>query len=138
MQLQFLWIHLMLFMHLLNPQNGEIILIMWAYYNNNQILNQPMNEETVFHHHSKRNQFLIPSTFFCYYYYCTFSCFFLFFFFNGCFFSSKHIKIMFKVVKLILNIDIEGKVCPHHTVQLYKMEQKPILYDVNMPLKVSG
>ena len=101
---------------------------MRTYYNNNQHLNQPMNEETVFHHHSKRNQFLILSTFFCYYYCCTFSCFF----FKWLFFPSKHIKIMFKVFKLILNINIEGKVCSHHTVQFCETEQKPIRYDVNM------
>ena len=61
-----------------------------------------MNEETVFHHHSKRNQLLILSTLFCYYYCCTFSCFF----FKWLFFPSKQIKIMFKVFKLILNINI--------------------------------
>ena len=38
------------------------------------------------------------------------------FFSDGCFFPSKHIKIMFKVSKLILNINIDGKVCSHHTV----------------------
>ena len=103
---------------------------MRTYYNNNQHLNQPMNEETVFHHHSKRNQFLILSTFFCYYYCCTFSCIF----FRWLFFPSKHIKVMFKVFKLILNINIEGKVCSHHTVQFCETEQKPIGYDVNMAL----
>ena len=78
----------------------------------------------------KWNQFLILSTFFCYYYCCTFSCFF----FKWLFFPSKHIKIMFKVFKLILNINIERKVCSHHTVQFCETEQKPIRYDVNMVL----
>ena len=99
----------MLFMHLQSSENGEIILIMRTYYNPNQKLNQPMNEETVFHHHSKRNQFLILSTFFCYYYCCNFSCFF----FELLFFPSKHIKIMFKVFKLILNINIAKRMCVH-------------------------
>ena len=41
---------------------------------------------------------------------------------------------MFKVFKLILNINIEGKVCSHHTVWFCETEQKPIRYDVNMAL----
>ena len=41
---------------------------------------------------------------------------------------------MFKVFKLILNINIERKVCSHHTVQFCETEQKPIRYDVNMVL----
>ena len=108
-----------------------MISIMQTCYNNKQHLNQLMNEETVFPLHSKRNQFLILLTFFCYYCCCTF----LGFFSNVClFFPSKHIKIMFKVSKLILNINIEGKVCSHHTVQFSETEQKPIRYDVNMAL----
>ena len=35
---------------------------------------------------------------------------------------------MFKVFKLILNINIEGKVCSHHTVWFCETEQKPIRY----------
>ena len=66
-----------------------------------------MNEETVFHHHSKQIQFLILSTLFCYYYCC---------FFQMVVFPSKHIKLMFKVFKLILNINIERKVGLRHTV----------------------
>ena len=53
----------------------------------------------------------ILSTLFSYYYGCT-----VLFFFRWLFFPSKHIKIMFKVSKLILNINIDGKVCSHHTV----------------------
>ena len=43
---------------------------------------------------------------------------------------------MLKVFKLILNINVWGKVCSHHTVQFCETEQKPILYDVNMALNV--
>ena len=88
---------------------------MRTYYNNNQNLNEPMNEEPVFHHLSKQNQFLMLLTFFCYYYCCTFSCFFS----NGCFFSIKtHQNNVqsFTMFKFIPNINIEGKVCSHHTV----------------------
>ena len=109
------------------------LLIMRTYYNNNQNLNQPMNGETVFHHHSKRNQILILPKLFCYYYCCTFSCL-LVFFFKSLFSPSKHIKIMFKVFKLTLNINIEGKVCSPHNVQFCETEQKPIRYDVNVAL----
>ena len=81
----------------------------------------------------KRNQILILPKLF-YYYCCTFSCLFVWFFFKSFFSPSKHIKIMFKVFKLILNINIEGKVCSHHTVWFCETEQKPIRYDVNMAL----
>ena len=60
--------------------------------------------------------------------------YFLLLFFKRLFFPSKHIKIMFKVFKLILNINIEGKVCSHHTVQFCEREQKAIRYDVKMVL----
>ena len=109
-------------------QNGEINNA--TYCNHNQNLNQSMNEEIVFHHHSKRNQFLMLSTICYYYYYCTFS-----FFSNGCFFPSKHIKAIFKVIKIILNINIEGKACSHHNVQFCDTEQKPIRYDLKMAIE---
>ena len=106
----FIWIHFFDALHVFTQlQNREINNA--TYCNNNQHLNYPMNEETVFHHHSKQNQFLMLSTIFCYYYCCTFS-----FFQMVVFFPSKHIKVKFKVVKIILIIDIEGKVCSHHTV----------------------
>ena len=101
------------------------LLIMRTYYNNNQNLNQPMN--------GKRNQILILPKLF-YYYCCTFSCLFVWFFFKSFFSPSKHIKIMFKVFKLILNINIEGKACSPHNVQFCETEQKPIRYDVNVAL----
>ena len=43
---------------------------------------------------------------------------------------------MFKVFKLILNINIERKVCSHHTVQFCETEQKPIRYDMNMAISL--
>ena len=98
--------------------------MMRTYYNNNQNLNQWINQETVFHHLSKKYQFLLNSTFFWNYCCCTFFCIFS----RWLFFPSKHIKIMFKAFKLILNINVEGKVCSHHIVQFCQTERKPIRY----------
>ena len=61
-----------------------------------------MTEETVFYHMCKKNQFLILQTFF----FITIA--------ELC--PSKHIKIMLKIIKLTLNINVERDVCSHHTV----------------------
>ena len=79
-----------------------------------------MKEETVFLPLSKRNQFLILSAFFV----ITIATLSL----------PKHIKIMFKVFKFILNINSGRQLCSHQTVQCWKTGQKPIQYDVNMAL----
>ena len=70
-----------------------------------------MKEETSFPHLSKRNQFLILSVFFLLLLLC-----FLLYFFKWLFFPSKHIKIIFKIFKLILIVNLERKVGPHHMV----------------------
>ena len=39
---------------------------------------------------------------------------------------------MFKAFELTPNINVEGKVCSYHTVQLCETKRKPIRYDVNI------
>ena len=68
-----------------------------------------MNEETVFHPlktESIFNAFDVLLLLLLLYF---------FLFFKWLFFPSKQIKIMLNV-QLILNINIEGKACSHHTV----------------------
>ena len=90
---------------------------------------EPMKEATVFHHLSKENQFLILSTYFCCYYYCrTFSCIF----FKCLFFFTKHIKVMLKVFKLMLTINVEWNLCSHHTIKNCETEREAIRYDESM------
>ena len=70
-----------------------------------------MTEETVFYHMCKKNQFLILQTFFL-----LLLLNFVLYFIQMVLFPSNHIKIMLKIIKLTLNINVERDVCSHHTV----------------------
>ena len=46
---------------------------------------------------------------------------------------------MFKAFKLILNINVEWKVCSHHTIPSFReTERKAIRFDVSMTLVTAG
>ena len=100
--------------HAFNTLQMDIIVIMRTYYNNNKNLNQRANERRNCISSSVKKKSILDSLDI---FLLLLLLSYLFYFSKWFFFPSKHIKLMFKVFKLILCINVERKLCSHHTVQ---------------------
>ena len=102
-----------LLVHISNESTPSSLLDIHIFHFNRRA--NKIKKATAFHHLHKKNQSFVLSKLFCYYYWCTFLTFSCIFF-KWLFCPSKHIKIMFKLFKLVLKRNVERKVCSHHKI----------------------